>query len=66
MLSIILKKIKSDSYNMLKTGYQHLQESQSRSSQIENILANKMIESKIELKNMANLNMKESTSIIAN
>jgi len=51
---------------MLKTGYQHLQESQSRSSQIENILANKMIESKIELKNMANLNMKESTSIIAN
>jgi hypothetical protein len=47
MLSLILKKLKSDSYNMIKAGYQHLQESHGRNSQIENIMANRMIESKI-------------------
>lgn len=34
MLSVVVKKLKSDSYSMMRAGYQHLQESHGRNSQI--------------------------------
>lgn len=34
MLSVVVKKLKSDSYSMIRAGYQHLQESHGRNSQI--------------------------------
>ena len=48
MLSAIVKKLKNQSYHMIRVGFQQLQQSQARNMQTDNILANhKMVESKV-------------------